>query len=337
MGSEIDPAVFKGQGWFLDTFAPRCSDELRQENDPAIAEWIDLAVTGQWRIIDKVYSLLGNTGGTIVSFQRGLQAARVAQRLTSGKAEAADLLAIKRSPWGPALLEQNRETLWPLVREASLRDPAVQVEFSDVLAEHIPELEQRLSETLRAVPPGNWQGTFRMLHAAHQGDPARLRETLQRLLPPPPYPPALRFGILRELHQLQLFPVSQPLPLQSLLRHCTVEELRQFAQPELSHQWLIWALCYAIVKPETQEEAVRLLHASDDPLLATFWEQFKLLKDESQRRPILAPLLAGRDGKAVLFFSRSLRVLPSLRLETLEWVLETLGAFSREWNDFWCS
>ncbi len=335
--AEIDPAVFKGQGWFLDTFAPRSSDELRQENDPAIAEWIDLAVMGEWKIIDKVYSLLGNTGTTIVSFHRGLQAARLAQRLTTGKAEAADLLALKRSPWGPALLEQNRETLWPLVREASLRDPTIQTEYSDLLAEHIPELELRLSESLRAVPPGDWQGIFRMLHAAHHGDSARLRETLQRLLPPPPYPPALRFGILRELHQLQLFPVNQPLPLQSLLRHCTVEELRQFALPELPRQWFVWALCYAIVKPETQEESVRLLHSSDDPMLQTFWEQFKLLKEESQRRPILAPLLAGKDGKAVLFFSRSLRVLPSLRLDTLEWVLETLGAFSREWNDFWCS
>jgi hypothetical protein len=336
-GAEIDEAVFKGQGWFLDTFAPRCSDELREENDPAIAEWIDLAVLGEWKIIDKVYNLLGNTGTTVVSFHRGLQAARLAQRLTSGKAEAADLLALKRSPWGPALLEQNREALWPLVREASLRDPVILEEFRDLLNEHIPELEQTLSEALRAVPPGEWQGTFRVLCTVLRSDPTRLRETLQRLLPPPPYTPAVRFGILHELEQLQLFPVSQPLPFQSLLRHCTVEELRRFAQPELPRQWFVWALFYAIVKPETQEEAVRLLHGSDDPLLAMFWEQFKLLKEESQRRPILAPLLAGKDGKAVLFFSRSLRVLPSLRLETLQWVLETLGAFSREWNDFWCS
>jgi hypothetical protein len=336
-GEGIDESVFKGQGWFLDTSTPRCSDELRQENDPAIAEWIDLAVMGEWKIIDKVYSLLGNTGGTIVSFQRGLQAARLAHRLTNGKAEAADLLALKRSPWGPALIEQNRDALWPLVRDASLRDPVVLDEFSDVLAEHVPELEQRLSEALRAVPAGNWQGPFRMLRSVNKGDQARMRETLQRLLPPPPYTPALRFAILRELQESELFPLNQPLPLQSLLRHCTVEELRQFAQPGLPRQWFVWALCYAITKPETQDEAVRLLHGSDDPLLATFWEQFKLLKEESQRRPILAPLLAGSDGKAVLFFSRSLRVLPSLRLETLEWVLETLGAFSREWNDFWCS
>jgi hypothetical protein len=122
-GPEMDEAAFKEQGWFLDTFEPRCSDDLRQETDPAIAEWIDLAVMGEWKILDKVYSLLGNTGKTVISFQRGLQAARMSQRLSLGKAEAADLLALKRSPWGPALLDQNRDKLWPLVREASLRDP----------------------------------------------------------------------------------------------------------------------------------------------------------------------------------------------------------------------
>jgi hypothetical protein len=164
-----------------------------------------------------------------------------------------------------------------------------------------------------------------------------LRDTLQRLLPPPPYPAGLRFALLREIHQLELFPTNQPLPLGSLLRQCAAEELRQFAPSDLPRAWFVWALCHAIVKPETQDEAVRLLHAGDDSLLTTFWEQFKLIKEESQRRPILAPLLAGSDGKAVLFFSRSLRVLPSLRVETLEWVLETLGALSRQWNAFWCS
>jgi hypothetical protein len=336
-GAEIDAALFKEQGWFLDTFAPRCSDELRMENEAAIAEWIDLAVMGEWKMLDKVYGLLGNTGPTIVSFQRGLQAARLARRLTTGKAETGDLLALKRSPWGPALMEQNRENLWALVRDASLSDPIIQEEFSDLLAEHLPELEQRVSEAFRAIPLGDWQRNLRVLRAALRGDSARLRETLQRLLPPPPYPADLRLGILRELHQMQVFPPTQPMPLQSLLRQCTVEELRQLAQSDLPRPWFVWTLCHAIVRPETQDEAVRLLQSSDDPLLQTFWEQFKLLKEESQRRPILAPLLKGKDGKAVLFFSRSLRVLPSLRLDTLEWVLETLGALSRDWNDFWCS
>ncbi len=336
--TDVEPseAFFKEQGLFLDTFRPRCSAELRDNDEPAIDEWIELAAQGEWRVLDKVYSLLGNTGAGVVSFQQGLQAAKLAQRLTTGKAEPDDLLVLKRSTWGPALLEQHGEKIWPLVLEASIRDPLVSEAYADVLATHVPELEQALAEAFRASS-GDWQRSCRLLHAALRGDLGRLRDAFQRILPPPPYPATLRFALLGEMHDLQLFPVAQPFPLQPLLRGCSAEELEQFASSSLPREWFSWALFHAVVRSETQADAARHLLGGDDTLLRVYWEQFKLLKEESQRRAVLGPLLKARDDRAVLFFSRSLQVLPSLRLETLEWVLDTLGALTPRWNDFWCS
>jgi hypothetical protein len=333
---EPSEELFKTRGLFLDTFRPRCSDQLREQADPAVDEWIDLAGQGEWKILDKVYGLLGNTGAGVVSFRQGLQAAKMARRLTAGKAEPADLLALKRSEWGPGLLEQHGDKIWPLVREATLRDPLISEAYADMLAAHVPELEQDLAEALR-TPSSDLRRSCQLLHAALRNDLGRLRDIFQRVLPSPPFSAALRFSILREVDGLQVYPVSQPFPLQALLRQCSTEELEQFARSGLPHEWFTWALCYAIVRPETQADAARHLLGGDDTLLRIFWEQFKLLKDEKQRRAILGPLLVARDDRAVLFFSRSLKVLPSLRLETLEWVLETLGALGPQWNDFWCS
>jgi hypothetical protein len=336
-GQALEDDFFTTKGYALDTFQMRCSPELLEDRHPAIEQWVELATQGDWKLLDTVYRFLGNTGSAVVSFHEGFQAARLAQRLTKGKADSSELLALKRSPWGAPLLEQHQEKLWPLVREASLTDPAVQEAFADVLAGRLPELEQKVTEALKSTPPGDWQSSWRLLQIILKGDPSKLRDTLQRILPPPPYTPEQRFAILPELRGLELFPLQQQLPLHGLLRQCTVEDLERFARSELPRPWYVWALCYAVLRAETQAHAAGRLQGGDDELLRVFWEQFKLLKDEGQRRAILTPLLTTGRGKSVLFFGRSLRVMVSLRLDTLEWMLETLGALGKEWVEFWCA
>jgi hypothetical protein len=332
-GKGLDEDFFTARGYALDTFAHKFSPELKG-TDATVAGWIDLAAGGEWATMDKVHTLLGKTATTVISLKEGLLAARLSRRLAAGQTQPADLLTLKRFAWGQAILDKQRAALWPVILQGSLTDEKLREEFADVLRKHLPELEQRAVAALRSESAAEWQQHWKLLWFVLEGDPPRLRETFQRLLSDPAYPPALRFPFLQEVKKLQLSPLDQRLPLHGLLRGCTAEDLAQFARSDLPREWFVWALCYALVKPETREAAARHLHDGDDALVRAFWEQFKLLKDESQRRAILAPLFpAGPAGAD--FLSRLLRGRHSLRPDTTEWVLTTLRAFEKEWVVFW--
>jgi hypothetical protein len=332
-GKGLDEDLFTTRGYALDTFAHTFSPELKG-TDATIAGWIDLAAQGEWATVDKVHALLGKTATSVISLKEGLLAARLSRRLAAGQMQPLDLITLKRFAWGQAILDKQRAAIWPVILQGSLTDEHVREEFADVLRKHLPELEQRTAAALRSEPGGDWQQHWKRLWFLLEGDPRRLRETFQRLLSDPPYPPALRFPFLQELKNLQLSPLDQRLPLHGLLRGGTVEDLEQFARSGLPREWFVWALCYALVKPETREAAARHLHDGDDALVRAFWDQFKLLKDETQRRAILAPLFPPGPSGAD-FLSRLLKNRCGLRPDTTEWLLTTLKAFEKEWHVFW--
>jgi hypothetical protein len=331
----LEGEFFTVRGYALDTFNHRCSRELNEASDTELGDWIEQAARGEWKVLDKIHSLLGKTT-TAIPLREGFEAARLVHRLVSGKSSAEDLLVLKRSPWAAGLLREHHHKLWPLILEQSRTDEQTREAFSDVLADNVQELEQQVAEALHADPPGDWQGGWRLLEQALAGNPARLLETLQRILPLPPYPPGLRVALLQEVQKAQLSPLNQQQPLYGLLRRCTAAELEQLAGTKLPREWFVWALCYAVITPSTRQEAVRHLQGSDNQLLGLFWEQINLIKDEQQRQSILAPLLVGRDERARLFFGRSLQLGCPIRPETLLWVLETLGAQKPDWSGFWC-
>jgi hypothetical protein len=331
----LDDEFFTTRGYALDTFQHTCSEELHVDTEPALDEWIDLAARGDWTTIDRVHRLLGKTSTSVVSFKDAVAAAKLSMRLASGQADANDLVALKQAPYGQAILEQHPEKLWPVVREGSLRDERVREEFAGMLREHLPELEQQAAATLREQPPLDWQPSWRLLCNVLANEPAKLRETLQRILPEAPYPSGLRLGLLRELRDCQISPIDQRLPWHALFRHCTVEELEQLAESDLPSEWCVWAFIYALLKAETRGEAVSRLHEADDDLLRIFWEQFKVLKEEGQRRGILAQLFPAGEPEGKLFLERFLEHHPTLKPETLEWLLNSFDAFSRAGAEFW--
>src|SRR5262249_23154342 len=156
--------------------------------------------------------------------------------------------------------------------------------------------------------------------------PARAREALERILPEPPYPPALCFSVLTELQPLRLSAADPRVPLHALLKTFGARDLAQFAQSSLPREWFVWALCYALLRQDTRDEAARHLHEGDDELVRSFWQQFRLLKDPAQRRAILAALIATVGERAPVFLGRLLAGGCTLRPDTLEWLLEALGA-----------
>jgi hypothetical protein len=332
---DLDEEFFTRRGYALDTFSHRVSLELQAATEPVLDEWIDLAGQGDWSSIDKVHSLLGRNNTSVVSFKEGLRAAKLSRRLATGQAQAQDLLELKRSRLGEPILEQQPERLWQAVREASFSEPQLVKEFADLFRQHLPELEQQASQAVKFQSPEGWQPPARLLWSVLKSDPAKLGDAFVRVLPEPPYSPEQRFALLRELRDLPLSPADQKLPLHMLVRDVTTEELEQIARSDLPREWYVWALCYAVVRPETREVAVKHLHGCDDPLFLTFWDQFGHLKDETQRRAILAPLVATDEPARKLCFSRLLRNRCSLRPDTMEWLLQVLGAGRREWTEFW--
>lgn len=338
----LDADLFTTRGYALDTFSHQFSAELRSDAEPGIEEWIELAAHGDWATIDKVHGVLGKTNTTLMPFQEGVQAAKVAVRMANGTASGDDLLTLKRVSWGQAILEEHRDEIWPIVRESSLSNELVRQEFADVLRDHLPDVESETAGVLAAQPPGDWQPSFHLLCALLKDDSARLRETLQRILPEPPYAPGLRLALLAELDHWELSPVDPRVPEHALLKNCTAEELDQLVQSRLPLEWIVLALLYALARAESRAAAVRYVHAGDDQLLGVFWEQFRLLTDESQRRTILTALFPTDKPEGIRFLERFLILRPRLRVETVTWLLDAFGAFSRPSEtpylpDFWGS
>jgi hypothetical protein len=327
--------LFTTRGYALDTFAHQFSAELRGDAEPAVEEWIDLAARGDWTTIDKVQRLLGKSNTALMPFKEGVQAAKIAVRMGKGQANSDDLLALKRAAWGSAILDEHQEKIWPLVRDSSVSDERIRREFAPLIRQHLPEVEAEVAKALAEAPPGQWQPSWRLLCSILADDPPRLRETLQGLLPEPPYPAGLRVALLGELERCQLSPLDPRAPAHALLKSCTAEELDQLAQSRLPSEWFALALLYAFTRPESRAAAVRLLHNGDDELLAPFWEHFRLIKDESQRRTILAALFPPDTPEGCRFLERFLAQRTRLRVETLEWLLDSFEAFSRERSEFW--
>lgn len=329
----LDGEFFSTRGLALDTFGPRYSPEL--DDDSMIDEWIDLAARGDWPTIDNVQRLLGKTNTALMPFSECALAAKISVRASKGKATGDDLLTLKRSAWGAAIVEEHRDKLWAMVRASCPQDERVRREYADVLREHLPEIEREIGNALAEQPPGDWQSPWRLLCSVLANEPAQLRETLGRLLPEPPYSPALRLELMSELERCELSPLDSRVPWHTLLKNCTSEDLDHLAQSALPREWFAVALLYAFARLDSRAAAAKHLHRGDDDLFALFWEQFRLLKDESQRRAILASLFPIDQPEGVRFLDRFLIRGVRLRVETLEWLLDGFGAFGLDNVAYW--
>jgi len=331
----LDPEFFSTRGYALDTFNHRFSDELAADPDAALDQWVELAARGEWATIDRLHALLGETTTSVVSYKEGVKAARLARRLSSGRASDEDLLTLRQYTWGPALLEEHEAEVWPIVRDGSLSNPRLRKEYADLLRAHLPELEAQVALALRKDPPGEWQSYWRLVWSLLEATPALLRDAFERVLPEPPNPPALCFAILAEMQALQVSAADPRVSLHPLLKQLGGDALDDFARSTLPREWFVWVVCYALLRPETRQDAARNVHDGDDDLVRVFWQQFKLLKDEGQRRAILSALVATVGDRGPAFLGRLLASGCGLRPETLSWLLEALGAWQRNWAEFW--
>jgi hypothetical protein len=328
---------FIARGYGLNTVSYRSSPELdADDGDVKVEEWIELAAAGDWATVDKAHRMLGKMTTTAVSFSEGLEAARLLRLVTAGEPAAEDLLTLRRSPWGPAILQRHGDRVWPRVRDGSLTDPRLREAFADLLRERLGELEETAARALREGAP-DWQAHWQRIAELVRGDPARLREAFQKMLPDPPYAPALRLALLRQLHGLPAAPANGKSVLSPLLRGCTADDFDLLAGSGLPRGWLARAVCYALLETDTQAAAALRVHAGDEDLLRAFWEQLLLLREESPRRALLAPLFPPSDPRSVRLFSRVLRARLTLPAETLAWLLERLGAWGPDWDAFWGS
>jgi GTPase-associated protein 1, N-terminal domain type 2 len=326
--------LLAGRGYSFDTFKLESSPELADGKGTDLDEWIDLAGRGDWQTIDKAHGVLGEKNTVILSFQEAVEAATLSAHLDSGEVAAEELVALKRKPWGQALLNRHRATVWPLVREASLTDPALRDQFADVLREHLPELQRRTADALRNGVQSEWRLRWRQVRFLLKDDARRLWETFERILPEQPYPPKLRVSLLQEIHELGMVRVNRRLRFHALIRNCTVEELDELVGSNLPREWVIWALCYGLLHGLTKPHALRCLHEADPALLRTFWREFQLLKNEEQRRGLLEPLFPA-SVEGIRFFGRLLESRCRVRPPTLQWLMDSLGVWKKEWHSFW--
>ncbi len=333
---ELEDSFFGTRGFALDTVTRRASPELLEAGGPVVTEWIEMATRGDWKTLDRVYALVGEATGPLVSVKQAFQAARLTQRLVTGRADSVDLVALKRCTDGPALLAQHRDKVRSVLLNADLADPKLRDELADLLPEsELLQLEQQIAQALQGGPGADWRSPWRLLKAAIRANPSRLRDSLQRILPPMPFPPGLRVTLLGELSGLQLPPLYQRVSLHALLRGCTSEELKELGSSGVPPEWFSWAISYGLLNEGSQAEAIQRLLGGSDDLLRAFWAQLEFIKDEGQRREVLGPLLSPAQGPGALLLSRSLLTRCTFRPGTLAWLLDELKVYSPAWSDFW--
>src|SRR5262249_39021479 len=102
---------------------------------PVVEDWVELAARAEWKTLDRIYALLGDTAGSVLSVREAFRAARLTHRLVHGRADAADLLALRRAPGGEALLAQHRARVRSLLLAADLEDPQLQAALTELLPE----------------------------------------------------------------------------------------------------------------------------------------------------------------------------------------------------------
>jgi hypothetical protein len=329
----LEREFYTDRGYALDTFNHEFSHELDGQRPAEIEDWIELAARGEWNTLDRVYNMLGDKHQSLLTFHEAREAYHLSNRLASGEASAQDLLNLRESASGPALLEKYQDQVWPLIREMSLTDLHFREAFAGTMAEHVAELEHHAAEALRRPPPSDWQSHWQLLRYALKDEPTRLWGTFQRLIPAPPYPPELRLALLEELQILAPRYRAQ-FRAHHLLKNCPSVELKLQVDSRLERETVVWALCYALLDHAAAAEAVHLLHDGDAALVGTFWEEFQLLTNEEQRRSLLKPLFPASAAGAK-FLNLSLHNGCRLRPETLEWVLNSFGALKKEWVQHW--
>ena len=337
--SDLDEEFYTTFGYALNTFTLKYSPELTSGDDSEIEYWIDRAAQGEWAHFDEMNQFFRQTNLLQrISPDDTKEAYRLSVLLANGKATSEDLLRAMKAPWGRAILDRNRDGIWPQISgvllEKTLTDPLLAEAFADSIAEHLPEVEQAAATALAQKTALDWKPHWRLLRLALRNDVEKLRETILRILPPPPFPTDFRMALLEEISSLPLPRLRGPGRFQVLLKNCSVADLDLLWASKLNREWYVWALCHALVEPATVVEAIRRLHTADDALIQIFWEQFLLLANESQRRAILGPLFPPSEAGA-RFLMRSLKNLSWLPPETLLWLLDSLGAFHKDRIPFW--
>jgi hypothetical protein len=329
------PEALRARGYVLDTWNQVNSPELAGTGESVFDGWIDLAARGDWETIDGVYGQLGKVAVSVVSLPEGRAAATACRQLAAGQATADDLLALKGPAWGAKVLAEHRAQVWPLVRDGSRTDPRLRQAFADLLREGVAELEQRALQALNARPRGDWPSHWQLLGFLLKDDAPRLQETLQRLLPEPPWPAALRLALVQELQSLPLaLPPDRP-PLRTLLADCTADDLDRFAGSSVPPGWFAWALVHTLGRPATRAEVVRHLLEGPDALVRAFGGHLQDAREEDRRRVLLAPLFPPGDSRGLALLSRLLRGRCGLRPETMDWLLDRLGLGGRDASAFW--
>src|SRR5262249_21003801 len=151
---------------------------------------------------------------------------------------AADLLSLKRSQEGDELLARHPDRLRSVLLDADVNDPDTQ-ELAGLLPDvTLAALEREAAQALQGGPTDDWRSPWKLLKLSWVARPERARDSLARILPPPPVAPGLRLQLLRELAEIGL-PEAQRHHPQALLRGCSAEELREMADADLPPAWLV--------------------------------------------------------------------------------------------------
>ena len=88
-----------------------------------IKEWVDLAAQGKWDVLESMQQCC--TGRISEEALRGARKRYVTLvRAQARQLSAEELLELRQSTAGMALIEKNSATFWPLIYDYSLRDAA---------------------------------------------------------------------------------------------------------------------------------------------------------------------------------------------------------------------
>ena len=351
-GKGLDQDLVTNRGIGFDAIQPeKSSPELAEAIpvSPGILELLDLAVAGDWELLDDVHRLIGTDPGAIDKVPGTIALARAVSRINRGGLTRDDLLALKADRRGAAILTQRSDKVWEFLKDAVLTDTVLRAEFKDWLTE--PErLKAYRREGCEALVKGEadtWDQRWALIRdiaspAQFKEQADRAQKNLDRHLPNLPL--SARDRVRAVCSESGVWPDHH------LLAPTSLDELDELLTAKMPATWQGYT-CFAVMGPDEKNWLVegtrayrgsmreRVRHHLMLAPSAVLTGYLKHAKDYVSTLPgFLYDFLRPFRPECIPFLSRLIDAGASV-IEPADWVtllgeLDIYGEKTKEWSGF---
>jgi hypothetical protein len=269
----LDPDYFRTLGFGLDTFAmDRGSPELAGEPSPVVRILVRLAAEAKWDVIAQMHGCHAPGRVSADSLTSASRLHNLFIKARNEKLTAEELLDIRRSAEGDALIQKNPAVFWPAVVDFAQTHEAVRREFADMIRKRASELAADSGRRLAALD-SHWMSLWSLVKAVEPAKERLAKHWLSLLqqaeaeAPDKAYLRSQRLSLLQECQHVYAAPPAGLKSIDELLGVSSAQEFEQLQKAKLPPDWLARSLELGLDADQPAPWIPRVLNTTSDKLL----------------------------------------------------------------------